>query len=155
MKKRTIIISCLATGLAYGTVAQKSNQPNIIFILADDLGYGDLSSLNKDGKIQTPHLDRLAENGVVFRDAHSSSAVSTPTRYGVLTGRYNWRSTLKRGVLGWYAKPLIAADRTTMGGMLRSRNYNTACIGKWHLGMSFPTKDGDCLLYTSDAADEL
>ncbi|WP_293711012.1 arylsulfatase [uncultured Parabacteroides sp.] len=150
MKKRTIIISCLATGLAYGTVAQKSNQPNIIFILADDLGYGDLSSLNKDGKIQTPHLDRLAENGVVFRDAHSSSAVSTPTRYGVLTGRYNWRSTLKRGVLGWYAKPLIAADRTTMGGMLRSRNYNTACIGKWHLGMSFPTKDGECVVDTPE-----
>lgn len=122
--------------------AQKSDQPNIIFILADDLGYGDLSCLNSQSKIQTPDLDKLAGKGVVFTDAHSSSAVSTPTRYGILTGRYNWRSDLKKGVLGCYSKPLISSDRTTMATMLRNRGYNTACIGKWHLGMNFPTSDG-------------
>lgn len=142
MKKRAIILSCMATGLTLSAAAQKNNQPNIIFILADDLGYGDLSGLNKAGKIKTPHLDELAQNSVVFNDAHSSSAVSTPTRYGVLTGRYNWRSTLKNGVLGVYDKPLISSDRTTMATMLRNQGYSTFCIGKWHLGMNYPTIDG-------------
>lgn len=120
------------------SAAQVSN-PNIVFILADDLGYGDLACLNREGKIKTPHLDQLAKEGVVFTDAHSSAAVSTPTRYGVLTGRYNWRSTLKQGVLHAYSKPLIQADRMTMPKMLRKQGYRTACIGKWHLGMNFPT----------------
>lgn len=141
MKKSILLVSCLITGFlnAHG---QKNTSPNIIFILADDLGYGDLSYLNKEGKIRTPNLDKLAENGVVFHDAHSSSAVSTPSRYGILTGRYNWRSTLKSGVLHWYDKPLVAANRTTMAGMLRNEGYHTACIGKWHLGMNFNTTDG-------------
>lgn len=110
--------------------------------MADDLGYGDLSYLNENGKIKTPHLDKIAKEGVVFNDAHSSSAVSTPTRYGLLTGRYNWRSTLKSGVLQWYGPPLIPSGRTTMASMLHNQGYNTACIGKWHLGFHFPTKDG-------------
>ena len=142
MKAQTILLSCLAAGMSLNMAARDKKQPNIIFILADDLGYGDLSFLNEKGKIQTPHLDRMAAEGVVFGDAHSSSAVSTPTRYGVLTGRYNWRSTLKNGVLHWYDTPLIPTGRTTMASMLRNQGYNTACIGKWHLGFHFPTKDG-------------
>ena len=142
MKAQALLLSCLATGMSMNVTAQDKKQPNIIFILADDLGYGDLSYLNEQGKIKTPHLDKMASEGVVFGDAHSSSAVSTPTRYGVLTGRYNWRSTLKNGVLHWYATPLIPSGRTTMASMLRNQGYNTACIGKWHLGFNFPTKDG-------------
>lgn len=122
----------LTTTLAEGKKGQKS--PNIIFILADDLGYGDVSCLNKDGKIHTPNIDRIAKSGITFTDAHSSSAVCTPTRYGILTGRYNWRSNLKNGVLNGYSKALISPDRTTMASMLKDRGYQTACIGKWHLG---------------------
>lgn len=142
MRKQTVLYSCLAVSLSTSLTAQIQKQPNIIFILADDLGYGDLSYLNEKGKIKTPCLDKMATEGVVFQDAHSSSAVSTPTRYGVLTGRYNWRSTLKKGVLGYYDAPLIPSGRTTMAGMLRNQGYNTACIGKWHLGMHYPTQNG-------------
>ena len=151
MNKRILILSSMMVGIGFHLVAQDKKLPNIVFILADDLGYGDLSYLNEKGKIKTPNLDRMAENGVVFNDAHSSSAVSTPSRYGILTGRYNWRSTLKNGVLGWYDKPLIAGDRTTMASMLRNQGYHTACIGKWHLGMNFPTKDGEKPVDTPDA----
>ena len=108
--------------------------PNIVFILADDLGYGDISALNPESKISTPNIDGIARNGVTFTDAHSGSAVSSPTRYGILTGRYCWRSTLKSGVLDGYSKALIGPKRTTMAGMLRQQGYQTACFGKWHLG---------------------
>lgn len=152
MNKRVIVLSSIMVATGFHLAAQDNKKlPNIIFILADDLGYGDLSYLNEKGKIKTPHLDRMAENGVVFTDAHSCSAVSTPSRYGILTGRYNWRSTLKSGVLGWYDQPLIPGDRTTMAGMLRNQGYRTACIGKWHLGMNFPTKDGRKPVDTPDA----
>ncbi|AWX43653.1 Cerebroside-sulfatase [Flagellimonas maritima] len=110
------------------------SKPNIIFILADDLGYGDVSSYNEDSKIQTAHIDKLASEGVLFTDAHTSSAVCTPTRYGILTGRYNWRSTLKKHVLKGYSEALIASDRTTIAGFLKTNGYATAGIGKWHLG---------------------
>ena len=114
-------------------------KPNIVFILADDLGYGDVHCLNPErGKIATPHLDRLASQGMVFTDAHSSSAVCTPTRYSILTGRYNWRSHLQSGVLGGMSPPLIAADRLTVPALLKQHGYVTACIGKWHLGMEMP-----------------
>ncbi|QGY46969.1 sulfatase-like hydrolase/transferase [Maribellus comscasis] len=116
------------------TVAEKSVHPNIIYILADDLGYGDVSCLNENSKLCTPAIDKLANEGVLFTDAHTSSAVCTPTRYGILTGRYNWRSTLKRSVLSGYSKALIAADRLTVEELLQKNNYHTAFIGKWHLG---------------------
>ena len=121
--------------------ATDKKHPNIVFILADDLGYGDVSCLNKNGKIQTPNIDNMAEAGVTFTDAHSSSAVCTPTRYGILTGRYNWRSRLKQGVIGIYGKPLMDPNRTNMGSMLKKQGYQTACIGKWHLGRNWPTTD--------------
>ena len=93
--------------------------PNIIFILADDMGYGDVQALNPKSKIPTPHLNRLAKEGMTFTDAHSPSGVCTPTRYGVITGRYCWRSSLKRGVLGGYSAPLIEKDRPTVGSIMQ------------------------------------
>jgi arylsulfatase A-like enzyme len=116
--------------------------PNIVIILADDLGYGDLGCYNAGSKIPTPNLDQLAKEGTRFTDAHSPSAVCTPTRYGLLTGRYPWRSRLKRGVLGLWGAPLIEKDRLTLPQMLRAKGYATAAVGKWHLGMTWKTKDG-------------
>ncbi|WP_297906046.1 arylsulfatase [uncultured Parabacteroides sp.] len=109
-------------------------KPNIVFIFADDMGYGDVSALNENSKLQTPNIDRIAHEGVIFTDAHSSSSVSTPSRYSVLTGRYNWRSTEKFGVLNGYSKALIREDRRTIAHVLRDCGYETAAIGKWHLG---------------------
>lgn len=120
---------------------EKQKQPNIIFILADDMGYGDVSYFDNNSKLKTENLDRMAQEGVVFTDAHSSSSVSTPTRYGILTGRYNWRSTLKNNVLYGYDKALIPADRETMVSMLRKNGYTTAGIGKWHLGWDWDNID--------------
>lgn len=114
--------------------ASKSRMPNIIFIMADDLGYGDLSCYGAE-KIKTPNIDLLAEQGIRLTDAHTPSAVCTPTRYGVLTGRYCWRGRLKSEVL-WsgYDRSLIEPGRKTIGNMMQDRGYKTAQIGKWHLG---------------------
>jgi arylsulfatase A-like enzyme len=111
-------------------------RPNIVYILADDLGYGDVQILNPGrGKIRTPNLDRLAGEGMIFTDAHSGSSVCTPTRYGLLTGRYAWRTRLQRGVLdGTDDPPLIAEGRLTVPAYLKRHGYETAAIGKWHLG---------------------
>jgi len=117
-------------------------KPNIVYILADDLGYGDVKCLNAAGKIATPHLDRLAAAGMIFTDAHSSSSVCTPTRYGILTGRYNWRSRLKSGVLGGMSPPLIEEGRLTVPAFLKQHGYHTAAVGKWHLGMQWALKPG-------------
>lgn len=139
MKKT--LIPLLSTCLAL--VAHAAPKPNIIYILADDMGYGDVHCLNPErSKIATPHIDRLAAEGMIFTDAHSSSSVCTPTRYGVMTGRYNWRTHLQEGVIWGYSKPLIAADRLTVPQLLKQQGYNTAMIGKWHLGMELPTLDG-------------
>ena len=114
-----------------------ATQPNILYILCDDLGYGDVHALNQGGKILTPNLDRLAGQGVAFTDCHGSSSVCTPTRYGILTGRYNWRSRLQSGVLWGTSQHLIEPERLTVARLLHDRGYNTACIGKWHLGMDW------------------
>ncbi|MDF2959325.1 MAG: atsA 21 [Paenibacillus sp.] len=111
--------------------------PNIIYILADDMGYGDLSCLNEHSQWKTPNLDRLAAEGMHYTDAHATSAVCTPSRYGILTGRYNWRSRLKQGVFGGYASHLIEDGRMTVASMLKQCGYRTSCIGKWHLGMDW------------------
>ncbi len=127
------IVPSLIAGTALAS-PENEKRPNIIFILADDMGYGDVAALNKDCKIKTPQLDRMISEGAAFTDAHSSSSVSTPTRYGILTGRYNWRSTFKSDVLFGYDKPFMKTTRTTMASKLKEQNYTTACIGKWHLG---------------------
>ncbi len=115
--------------------------PNIIYVLADDLGYGDINAFNPNGKIKTPNIDMLATEGIKFTDAHTSSAVCTPTRYGILTGRYNWRSNIKSGVLTGKSKALIPNNRTTVASLLRRKNYSTAFIGKWHLGWDWAQKN--------------
>lgn len=122
-------------------VLDVQNNPNIIFVLADDLGYGDIAVFNPNSKIPTPNLDKMAGEGMKFTDAHTSSAVCTPTRYGILTGRYNWRSKLKQGVLGGKSKALIPNDRTTLASLLKKQNYQTAFIGKWHLGWDWAVKN--------------
>ena len=118
--------------------AQADKRPNVVVILADDMGYGDVRALNPSSKVPTPHLDALASAGVTFTDAHSGSGVCTPTRYGLLTGRYCWRSRLKSGVLfPPRDKPLIENDRPTIASFLKAHGYQTAMVGKWHLGISW------------------
>jgi len=119
-----------------------AEHPNVVFILADDMGYGDIQALNPDGKIPTPNLDRMVRGGMSLTDAHSSSAVCTPTRYSLLTGRYNWRSRLANGVTWGYSRHLIDDDRMTVADVLKSAGYRTACIGKWHLGMDWTLQEG-------------
>lgn len=136
----------LSLTLSAISVAQQSfKKPNIIYILADDLGYGDLSSLNKNSKIKTSHIDALAKQGMKFTDAHSNSAVCTPTRYGILTGRYAWRTKLQNGVTWSYDDALIDNNRTTVASFLKEQGYTTACIGKWHLGMNWPKNNSDLI----------
>ncbi|WP_343854346.1 arylsulfatase [Algoriphagus jejuensis] len=147
-----LCVMSLATGSFGQNVPKKEqNRPNIIFILADDMGYGDVSAYNEHSKIQTKNIDRLASKGVKFTDAHTSSAVCTPTRYGILTGRYNWRSTLKQHVLYGYSEALIAEDRVTIGSFLQAEGYKTAGIGKWHLGWDWDNIEaGDSLVNFSE-----
>ena len=114
-----------------------STEPNVILFLADDMGYGDVSGLNPDSKIRTRNLDAMCSNGIAFTDAHASSALSTPSRYSILTGRYPWRTALKSGVRNGYGNPLIAAERSTIADMFTGAGYATACIGKWHLGWNW------------------
>jgi len=116
----------------------RASELNIVIILADDFGVGDIQAHYPNNKILTPNLDKLAQQGVSFTDAHSGSAVCTPTRYGLLTGRYAWRTPLQEWVLACYESPLIEADRLTLPGYLKRFGYQTACIGKWHLGMQWP-----------------
>ena len=115
--------------------------PNVVLILADDLGWGDVGAMHPASAIRTPHIDRLADEGMRFVDAHSPSGVCTPTRYALLTGRYTWRTRLTRGVLGGYSPPLLEPDRPTLGTLLQAQGYRTAAIGKWHLGMDLPYLD--------------
>lgn len=124
------------------SAAEVAIKPNIIYVLCDDLGYGDVKCLNPQGKIATPHMDALAAKGMIFTDVHSSSSVCSPTRYGIMTGRYNWRTKLQSGVLGGLSPRLIEQGRLTTAQLLKNQGYNTACIGKWHLGMDWVKKEG-------------
>lgn len=136
MKKLILLL------LLTNAVAAFAAKPNIVYILADDMGVGDVSVLNPEAKLKTPNIDSLAANGMRFSDAHSSSAVCTPTRYGIMTGRYSWRSELKKGVLQGYSRALISPERDTVASLLSRNGYNTAIIGKWHLGLNWRLKDG-------------
>ena len=127
------VVALLAT-FRTGDASQPAARPNIVVILADDFGVGDIQAHYPANKIPTPHLDRLVRQGRSVTDAHRPSAVCSPTRYGLLTGRYNWRTRLQEWVIAAYEPPLIAKDRPTLPGFLRRHGYHTACIGKWHLG---------------------
>jgi len=140
-----MISSCNPQGNeSNGTETPKSvSKPNILFILADDMGYGDISALNTASAIQTPHLDRMCQEGMRFTEAHAGSAVSTPSRYGMMTGQYSFRGPCKSGVLGGYSEPIIETTRPTVASILKSAGYRTAIFGKWHLGLGWVTKDGN------------
>jgi len=137
----SLILCCLI--FTANSVFSQIERPNIIYILADDLGIGDVSVFNRDSKIQTKNIDALAAEGMRFTDAHSGSAVCTPTRYGILTGRYSWRTHLQNGVLWGYDTALIARDRYTLANLFKNNGYNTACIGKWHLGLGWQKDKSD------------
>lgn len=131
------LISVLLPPCVVGQSSEtRQNSPNIVFILADDLGYGDLGSYNESSKIPTPNTDRLAAEGMRFTDAHAPASVCTPTRYGFLTGRDPWRNErTKKGVLNGYSSNLISTTRMTVASLLKRHGYATAMVGKWHLGL--------------------
>lgn len=137
---RRLLAACLL--LTVLAASSRAAAPNIVYVLCDDLGYGDVHCLNPAGQIATPHMDRVAAEGMIFTDAHSGSSVCTPTRYGLLTGRYAWRSKLQQGVLGGLSPRLIEPGRMTVAALLQEHGYHTACIGKWHLGMDWVRKPG-------------
>jgi len=138
MKFARFCLSVMMVVSVGGLARAADGPPNIVYILADDMGVGDVGCLNPGAKVKTPNLDRLAGEGMRFTDAHSASAVCTPTRYGILTGRYPWRTRLKKGVLGGFSPPLIEEGRLTVPGLLKQHGYRTAALGKWHLGMDWP-----------------
>jgi arylsulfatase A len=136
------LLACCSLAIPSNLRAQDLGKPNIVFILTDDLGYGDISCYNPESKIQTPKIDKLATEGMKFTDAHSPSAVCTPTRYGFLTGRFAWRGVLKSGVIEGNFVPLLEENRETVASLLQKNGYHTAVFGKWHLGMTFQDGDG-------------
>jgi len=144
MMKAILFTLAIGVGLVLALPAESDNKtarrPNIVLILADDLGYGDPGCYNPASLIATPNIDRLAAEGMRFTDAHSPSSVCTPTRYGILTGRYCWRTRLKKGVQYSYDPLLIEPGRMTLATLLRLCDYFCACIGKWHLGLGNAAK---------------
>lgn len=157
MKKLKIIFISFTLLLFSNINAQQTaEQPNIVFILCDDLGYGEIQALTPStSKILTPHVDSLVEDGMVFTDAHSGSSVCTPTRYGIMTGRYSWRTTLQSGVVQGFDHDLIAEDRPTIGNFLGDQGYNTALIGKWHLNFLYQDSETGESLSKDDVVDEI
>lgn len=140
-----VLLLCVVGGCTTGKPSVQNTRPNIVFILADDMGYDLISHNNAKGMgpLSTPNIDRLARQGMNFTDAHSASSVCTPTRYGLLTGRYCWRTALKKEVLWDYGRPLIEQDRFTVADLLKQRGYATGMVGKWHLGMEWFDENGN------------
>jgi arylsulfatase A len=135
------LIVCVLLLASSGAAALE--KPNIVLILTDDLGYGDVSFLNSESKVHTPHMDALAKAGVWATDAHAPSTVCSPSRYSMLTGRYAWRGKLRSGILNPWEESAIEKDRVTLPKMLKTKGYYTACVGKWHLGLDWPWKGGE------------
>ena len=144
MQKLNSILTALSALLLSVQFVQptKAEHPNIVLIFADDMGIDSVGAFNDKLGLKTPHLDRLAGEGMSFMDAHSTSGVCSPSRYGLLTGRYHWRSRLKRGIVGTWERPLIEDGRLTLASMLKKHGYNTRMIGKWHLGHNWPKHGG-------------
>ena len=149
MRTSALLIALAVIGISWWccecSVAQEGSRPkpNIVIILADDFGWGDASCNNPDSPIKTPNIDRIAAEGIRFTNAHTPSSVCTPTRYGLLTGRYPWRSYLKEKVLAYYAPAMITEGRTTLASYLKSQGYRTGGFGKWHLGLDWTPVEGD------------
>lgn len=137
----TLNIVILSTLIAYAD--KEGGKPNIILILADDLGWGDISCNNANSKFKTPQIDKLASEGMLFANAHSPHSVCTPTRYSLLTGRYCWRTFMREGVLPGFSSPLISTNRLTLASLLKQNGYNTGAFGKWHIGLEWQPIDGD------------
>ncbi|MDF7823579.1 arylsulfatase [Pontiellaceae bacterium B12227] len=147
MKVSFNLFSIVLLWIGYSACAAEQEKPNIVFVLCDDLGYGDVQCLNPErGKILTPSVDKLASEGMILTDAHSGSSVCSPTRYGLLTGRYSWRTRLQSGVTQGYNPNLIAPDRPSVASFLKKQGYHTAIIGKWHLDFQYQNPDTDELL---------
>lgn len=138
----TLLLLALLGAVTSGLGAASASRPNVLVIYTDDQGYGDMGALNPQSKIPTPHLDRLAREGLLFTDGHCADTVCTPSRYALLTGRYAWRTHLKRAVLHAEGDCLIAPGRMTVASLLRDHGYRTAMFGKWHLNMRFPGSVG-------------
>ena len=138
MKVIRKVIAFIVLNFFIAVSLHSAEKPNIVLIMCDDLGYGDVQILNPDhGKIRTPHMDSIAKEGMTFSDAHSGSSVCTPTRYGLLTGRYSWRTSLQKGVVQGFEPCLIAKDRPTIANFLKRQGYDSAIIGKWHLNCRY------------------
>ncbi len=136
----TVIVTFLFLGCSSQANKHKTvhiAKPNVILIYADDLGFGDISCYNPNSKIKTPHIDRLAKQGMMFRDAHSPASFCTPSRYSILTGNYCWRSEEASSLQGGYGLPIIKQDEMTLGNLFQLNGYKTAACGKWHVGMQW------------------
>lgn len=138
--------------IALACAASAAERPNVVIVFADDMGYGDPTVYNPRSRAATPNIDALAAKGMRFTDAHTASSVCTPSRYGLLTGRYPWRSRLPKGIVNSWGQPVIARDRTTLATMFQQLGYRTAAIGKWHLGWDWPLQGGG---YVSDEFEEV
>lgn len=149
MKVPSLLLTIL---LCISGTVESAERPNVVLIYADDLGYGDVQCYNAErGKIATPNIDRLASEGMKFSDAHSSSGVCSPSRYTILTGRYHWRSRLQSGIVGLWGKPLITADRLTIGSFAKQQGYDTTAIGKWHLGWDWKIPEGKAAIFKASS----
>lgn len=139
------VLACFLMSPLHVTAAV-TTPPNIIFIFADDMGYGDVSLLNPGSKISTPNIDKLGRSGMYFTDAHAACSVCGPSRYAVMTGRYPMRNVRKSSNLSnGYGPRVIEPDRLTVAQLLKNKGYDTTVLGKWHLGMTWYTKDGSPL----------
>jgi arylsulfatase A len=140
MKKLTLFLAVFQLVAVAGIAQQKTVKPNVVIILADDMGFGDVSSNNPFARTTTPNIDAMAQKSVVFTDAHSGGAVCTPSRYGFITGCYYFRAQKHTNFLG-YLPPEIEPGRETIGSLMQRAGYTTASVGKWHLGVNWKLKD--------------